>query len=338
MLAQIASLLTLWAFCIGAFAYSNGQDPSASAIKPKFMIISMFPPEAEAWYGVPDFNLLAHNITLPGLSPLFPAIHCTDDYDICQVVTGEAEVNAASTISALVLAPQFDLTSTYFMIAGIAGINPLQGTSADVTFARYAVQVALQYEFDAREAPANFSTGYFPQGSTNPQEYPQSIYGSEVFEVNDNLRKVAVGFAQRAKLNDSVEAQAYRSMHAPGTAAREAPSVRQCDVAISDVYFSGALLGNAFANYTKLATNGTGVYCTTAQEDNATLEALLRGAAAKLVDFSRIIIMRTASDFDRPYPGESVLQNLVYEDPGVSSEHPEVAKFVGQTLCTNDRP
>ena len=45
------------------------------------------------------------------------------------------------------------------MIAGIAGINPKVATLGSVAFAKYAVQVALQYEFDAREIPANFTTG-----------------------------------------------------------------------------------------------------------------------------------------------------------------------------------
>lgn len=88
------------------------------------------------------------------------------------------------------------------------------------------------------------------------------------------------------------------------------PSVVACDVATTDVYFSGALLGEAFENTTKLFTNGSGIYCNTAQEDNATLEALLRGAIHHLVDFSRIIILRTASDFDRPFPGQSATANL----------------------------
>ena len=148
---------------------------------------------------------------------------------------------------------------------------------------------------------------YVPQGSTYPTEYPQSIYGTEVFEVNDNLRQLAIGFAKTAVLNDSTDAMAYRANYA-STSAYEAgsqgPSVVGCDVATSDVYFSGTLLSEAFENTTKLFTNGSGVYCTTAQEDTATLEALLRGAIANLTDFSRIIIMRTASDFDRPYAGE----------------------------------
>lgn len=259
--------------------------------------------------------MLERNITLPGLSPLFPAVHCTKSGEICQVVLGESEINAASTMSALVLAPEFNLKQTYFLVGGIAGINPETASICDVTFARYAVQVALQYEFDARELPSNFSTGYFPQGANSPSQYPQSIYGTEVFEFNVKLRDIAAGFARKAKLSDTDISAAYRAKYAKQPkykAATQSPRVRTCDVATSDVYFSGTLLGEAFGNYTKLVTNGTGVYCTTAQEDNATGEVLLRAALAKLVDFSRLIVMRTGSDFDRPPLGESDLQNLVY--------------------------
>ena len=59
-------------------------------IKPKVFIIDMFPPEGEAWYGIPEFNLLAKNITVPGISPLYPDVHCTSDDEVCQIVTGEA--------------------------------------------------------------------------------------------------------------------------------------------------------------------------------------------------------------------------------------------------------
>lgn len=212
----------------------------------------------------------------------------------------------------------FDLKETYFMIAGIAGINPKHGTLGDVAFSKYAVQVALQYEFDAREIPDNYTTGYIPQGAYAPDEYPGSIYGTEVFEVNEALRDLAVGFAKSATLNDSSAAAAYRANYGTGiyAAATKAPGIITCDTATSDVYFSGALLGEAFENTTTLFTNGSGVYCMTAQEDNATLEAMLRAAMHKAVDFARIIIMRTASDFDRPYLGESVEDNLFYAHQG----------------------
>ncbi|KAL9078860.1 MAG: hypothetical protein Q9157_002230 [Trypethelium eluteriae] len=224
------------------------------------------------------------------------------------------EINAAATITSLIQSNCFDLTSTYFLIAGIAGVNPEVATLSSVTFARYAVQVALEYQFDAREIPSNWSTGYLGQGAYAPGQYPTFIYGTEVLEVNAALRSLAAGFAKTALLNDTSDAAAYRALYtSPAyTAGSSPPSVVECDVATSDVYFSGALLGEAFGNFTKLMTNGSGVYCTTGQEDNATLEALLRGAVSGLVDFSRIIVMRTASDFDRPYPGSSPQYNLFY--------------------------
>jgi purine nucleoside permease len=92
--------------------------------------------------------------------------------------------------------------------------------------------------------------------------------------------------------------------------------VALCDTATSDTFWSGNLLGEAFEGTTKVFTNGSAVYCTTQQEDNGTLNALMRGALAKRMDFSRIIIMRSASDFDRPPPAESALANLLGPAPG----------------------
>lgn len=40
-----------------------------------------------------------------------------------------------------------------FTVAGIAGVNPKIAGIGSVTFARYAVQVALQYEIDGEKAP-----------------------------------------------------------------------------------------------------------------------------------------------------------------------------------------
>ena len=56
---------------------------------------------------------------------------------------------------------------------------------------------------------------------------------------------------------------AYRANYAshgtgPYVAATKPPNVIKCDIATSDVYFSGTLLGEAFENTTSLFTNGSG--------------------------------------------------------------------------------
>lgn len=165
----------------------------------------------------------------------------------------------------------------------------------------------------------DFPTGYVPQGTVAPGQYPQAIYGTEVFELNTALRTLAVQFARKASLNDTEATRQARTAFANSSiyeAATKPPSIIECDTATSDNFWSGVLLGEAFENTTTLFTNGTGVYCTTQQEDNGTLEALLRATLSGLVDFSRIIHMRTASDFDRPPPGETAAANLFGDAPG----------------------
>lgn len=296
-----------------------------------------FDPEADVWYenlpksGLGD--LLAMNISVPGLSPLFPAVHCTAEGTICQVTTGESEINAATTVNSVVLSGMFDLRKTYFLIAGIAGVNPKHGTLGSVAIAKYAVQVALQHELDAREMPPNWTTGYFSYGTFRPGQYPTILYGTEVFEVNEALRDAAYGYASKVRLEDSADARAYRKRYAAGgpsyAMATRPPSVIKCDSATSDVYYSGHLMSETFENVTRLLTNGSATYCVTAQEENAILEVLVRLDIWGLVDYGRAIIMRTGgswpiilrlfvkangkkkgSNFDRPAPGVDVLDNL----------------------------
>ncbi|KAH9923648.1 purine nucleoside permease-domain-containing protein [Fomitopsis serialis] len=286
-----------------------------AVISPKVLIVAFYGDEGNAWLDNPEFNLLEQNITVPGVSMKFPDVHCTKDGSICQLVAGEGEINAAISTFSLVVSPLFNLTQTYFLLAGDGGINPKVTTIGSVAFAQFAVQVALQYEIDAREKPDDFSSGYIPQGSTTIDSYPRYLYGTEVFQLNDALRQRAMTFARAATFTDSPVAQAYRQQYAnvPEFApALAPPAVVGCDTATSDNWWSGALLGDAFAHFTTLATNGSATYCTTQQEDSGVLEALLRGHVLRRVDFGRVLHMRTGSDFDRPGLGgyEPALRNL----------------------------
>ncbi|KZV70614.1 purine nucleoside permease [Peniophora sp. CONT] len=285
-----------------------------TAIAPKVVIVNFYSDEANIWHGIPEFDILAQNISVPGLSSKYPEVHCTADGEICQVVTDEGEINAAATTTAFVFSPLFDLSKSYFLLGGVAGISPKMGTLGSVAFARFSVQVALQYELDAREKPEGASTGYIPQGTTGVGQYPRYIYGTEVYELNDALRQHAINFARNATLNDTLEAQAYRALYDGGDSdyspATATPSVVACDTGTSDVWYSGALLAEAFENTTRLFTNGSATFCTTQQEDTGVLAPLLRGNVAGLVDFKRVIAMRTASDFDRPAPGMQAADNL----------------------------
>jgi hypothetical protein len=85
------------------------------------------------------------------------------------------------------------------------------------------------------------------------------------------------------------------------------PALTQCDTAAGDIWFHGIKLGERAAIRTALRTGGKGTYCTTQQADNATYMALPRVAISGLVGLNRVAVLRTASNFDRPYLGTDSL-------------------------------
>ena len=291
------------------------------------------------------------NITIPGFSPLYPQMHCTASGEVCQITAGEGEINAAASVMSLALASstagraRLDLRKTYFLAAGIAGVNPKLSTLGGVALARFAVQVALQYEIDAREMPQGFDTGYLPYGVNSSLNYPTTQYGTEVMELNVALRDAVLEFARTAKLNDTSGAAAHRALYAVADgdeyeAATKGPEVSACDAATSDVYYSGTLLSETFETTTRIWTNQTETtYCMTAQEDVAVLQALMRAHLWGFVDYTRAIVLRTGvwagisllyfprrgedlklivrtlgSNFDRPPPNVTAFDHLRGED------------------------
>jgi purine nucleoside permease len=204
---------------------------------------------------------------------------------------------------------RFDLTKTYFLISGIAGVDPAQGTLGSAHWARFVVDGGLQNEIDPREAPADWSSGYLAIGARAPGEKVEPRYGDEVYRLNEDMLQAAFRLTKDVDLVDSDAAKAYRSKYAE-PAATAPPQVSICDTISSDTWWHGGRLGAAMEAYAKLVTNGEANPCTTQQEDNATLTALKRGAEAGLVDFNRIAVLRTASNFDREAPGVSAAESL----------------------------
>jgi len=312
-------LLAAWAaltLALGCSLPARADDGAARGrggdVEPKVMIISMFGPEGQVWLD----NLGPWKaVTVPGLSPDYPAVNC-NRADVCVITTGMGHANAAASIMALAFSRQFDLSRTYFLIAGIAGINPELGTVGSVAWARYLVDFGIQWEIDAREIPSNWTGGYLGINTKSPTEKPPLDYRTEVFQLNEALLQKAYALSRHVVLSDGAQAQAARSKFSTAPA-NLPPTVLQCDTLAGDTWFSGTALGQRATEWTRLLTDGKGVYCTTQQEDNATYEALKRAASVKLVDLNRVAVLRAGSDFDRPYAGQSSADNLVnYQSQG----------------------
>ena len=157
---RIQLSLTVW-LAIAAPLAAAAQAPPA----PKVVVITMFGGEAKPWL---EGEALTRKIAVPGLAKAFPEVACTDA-GLCVLTTGMGYANAASSISALLYSGKFDLSKSYFLIAGIAGLDPAAGALGSAHWARYAIDGGLQNEIDARQMPA----GWAP--ATSPSARPRRV-------------------------------------------------------------------------------------------------------------------------------------------------------------------
>jgi len=70
---------------------------------------------------------------------------------------------------------------------------------------------------------------------------------------------------------------------------------------------------NAWVSY---YTEGKGNFAVTGMEDTGTLQSLKFLAQAGKVDWNRILVLRTVSNYDQPPPGVSPWDNLAAEKAG----------------------
>ena len=198
-MATILSLSVVWGFnpIIVKTALAADEPPMA----PKVLVISMFGGEAKPWL---EGELLGRKIIVPGLFKAFPDVECSDD-GLCLITTGMGYANVTSSIAALVFDGKFDLTKTYFLIAGIAGVDPAQGTLGSAHWARFAIDGGLQNEIDARELPSEWTTGYLAFGAPAPGVKSEELerYGTEVYRLDEDMLQAAFRLTKDVELADN---------------------------------------------------------------------------------------------------------------------------------------
>jgi len=118
--------------------------------------------------------------------------------------------------------------------------------------------------------------------------------------------------------------------------AQRPPLVMKGDTISSMTYWHGALLNQWANDWVKYYSEGAGNYVTTAMEDTGTLQSLTWLARAKRVDVDRVLVLRTASNFDMQWPGGDAAESLSGEKlgPGYSAYLPslEAAHAVGSRV------
>ena len=317
-----------------------GNNLSAVAaprrIPVKVVIVAMFEVGQDTGDSPGELQYWVERDHLDRIFPLPAAYHAVrmNNSGEMAVLTGQGTANAASTIMALGLDPRFDLTHAYWIIAGIAGGNPERVSLGSAMWARWVVDGDLGYEIDAREIPADWSTGYLPLRKARPFEPPAVQNENQVFALNPGLTEWAFNLTHSVPLADSDKLKEVRSRF-DGAAAQEPPHVGMGDEVSSSTYWHGKLFDAWAVEWTKYFTNGQGQYTTCALEDTGTLLSLKFLARAGRVDWQRILVLRAVSNFDQQPRGISAAESLAHQRIGSYSAYLpslEAAYTVGHTV------
>jgi purine nucleoside permease len=248
----------------------------------------------------------------------------TTDKDLSP--NGEIEL-----ITALCLDPRFDLRKTYWILAGIAGIDPAVGPMGSAVWAENVVDGDALREIDDRQLPDGWPYGLFAIGTKGPNQLPTTspekgggwggaaLAYSMNHPLNRGLARWAYQLSKDVKLVDSPEMEAWSGRYTGFPLAQGGPRVLMGDALGAIRYWHGASRTQWARDWVKMWTNGKGTFATTSMEAQTFTGSLMHMADEGYVDFSRVMVLRTASNYCMPPPGDAVIATIGDESLGTNA-------------------
>jgi purine nucleoside permease len=321
------------------FVSARDKPAKDKPIAVKVVVVAMFERGADTGDAPGEFQYWVERNHLDRVIPFPQGYHDlrVNKDGVLAVLTGVGTAKSTAAIMALGLDPRFDLSKAYWLVAGIAGINPAQGSLGSAAWAEWVVDGDLAREIDAREIPKDWKTGYLPLRGSVPYEMPRDSSEGEVYHLEPGLVDWAYQLTKNVALPDSPEMKAARDPYAEPNA-RRPPFVMKGDTLSSGTFWHGALLNQWAIDWVKYETGGEGTFTTTAMEDTGTLQSLTLLGKAQRVDLNRVLVLRTASNYDCPQPGVTPAENLARLKLGSYSAYLpslEAAWLVGNTVVGN---
>lgn len=260
-----------------------------------------------------------------------------NDDGVMAVLLGGGIANATASVMALGLDPRFDLSKTYWLIAGIAGGDPADISLGSAAWARHVVDGDLLYEIDGREIPDHWPYGMVPLGASEPADDPEDIktgwtVDTISFSLNEQLVDWAYSISKDIQLADSEGIAAYRDMYAGYAQAQRPPFVTIGDTLSASTYWHGELFNRWANDWVKLYAGADASFVTSNMEDSGTLTSLRRLGRTGRVDTDRVLVLRTVSNYTMPPPGKTAQWSRTAPFPDNGLPSLEAAFVVGNTV------
>jgi purine nucleoside permease len=316
--------------CTAAYAQSS------DVFRPKVVVVTYFevgqdtgdrPGELQYWV---ERDHLTRTIAVPGMTH---AVRANADASEIAVTIGPGNIKPGINLMALAADARFDLRQSYWLINGIAGVSPADGTVGDAFWTDFVINGDLAKEIDGREIPNGWSDGFFSLDGSAPGD-PKSSAGLEddvskwtgedakanrrgnVIRLNRTLLNWAYALTKDMPLQEDAAMKALRLRYGTAGPTGSGPRVRVGANMATEVFWHGAKLDAWAHRWVTFETDGVARLGTTAMNDSGTLLALQALTAQGKADWNRALVLRTASNFDMPPPGMSAAENVAAEKHG----------------------
>ncbi len=316
-------LVALVGMLVSLVGVAQGADNAP--FKVKVVVVTTFEVGKDRGDAPGEFQHWVEREHLDKVYPLPAGYHdvlANEQTGVIGIVTGEGTAHSATSIMALGLDPRFDLTHAYWLMAGIAGIDPADASLGSAAWAEWVVDGDLAHLIDPREMPKDWTTGYFPLFNDAPYPSKRKIDPGgpqEVYHLNGALTEWAYQLTKDTPLPENEHMKTSRARYTDSPNAQRPPFVLKGDNIAGGTFWHGKLLDQRANDWVKYWTEGKGNYVTTAMEDSGLCQALTNLTKAGKADFSRVMVLRTASNYDGPPPGRTAAENLAEENSGVYS-------------------
>jgi len=294
--------------------------PCAAKLPVRVVVVTMFEIGADIGDKAGEFQLWKErrklDVTLP-----FPQGWHDLSYDpetgVLAIVTGMGSIKSATATLALGLDERLDLSKAYWLIAGIAGIDPEDASIGSAAWARYLIDGDIAHEIDAREIPAKWKSGYFALHSKGPEDpTPLPPVNGEMFELNPALQDWAFALTKDIALPDDKQIAAERARFKGYPNAQKPPFVLKGDNMAAMTFWHGAKLNDWANDWTRFWTRGKGNFVTSAMEETGTMQSVEYLTKVGRADRDRVLVLRAASNFTMPPPGIDPAEYLLRENEG----------------------
>jgi len=314
-LKQYLAVLSLVLSALGnlPFFLRAQSAPPAKPIPVKVVVVAMFERGEDTGDTPGEYQLWVEREHLDEIIPLPAGYHHVrlNKDGVLGILTGVGTAKAAASVMAVGLDPRFDLSKSYWLIAGIGGGDPADVSLGSAVWADHVLDGDLAFEIDARQIPADWPTGYVPLRRASPYEEPvRDQLEGELYTLNPELVAWAFRLTKGTPLPDSDSLRAARARFAGFPNALKPPFVTRGDTLSSSTFWHGSKMDEWANAWTRYYTAGKGNYTVSAMEDTGTMQALTFLNQAGRVDLQRVLVLRTVSNYDREPPGTTAADSL----------------------------